>query len=355
MNRPRVLVFSLAYFPFVGGAEVAVKELVERLSGDFEFDLITANLAGGFWPKYFFPLTAYREARRRQRRRAYDLVWAIMANQAGMAATLFKKSFPDVPFLLTLQEGDDLKALSYRLRLLGPKIFGVFRRADRIQAISHYLARWVKQMGAVCPIDVIPNGVDLDSFQLLAVSDQAQKEKTIITASRLVRKNGVDILIRALAFLPFDVKLQILGTGPQEAALKSLTDRLKLAPRVSFLGQVEPSLVGQYLIRGSVFARPSRSEGLGNSFLEAMAAGLPVIGTVVGGIPDFLRHGETGWLCRAEDPRDLAEKIKFVLDPENRGEVSRIARAGQKLAREKYNWEIVASRMKTLFYKLIDD
>src|SRR3989344_3636803 len=165
MPPPRILIFSLAYFPFIGGAEVAVKEITDRLP-EFEFEIISADVKN-FWSKYFYPFGAYRQAVRQHQTRPYALIWAIMANQAGMAAALFKQRFPTVPFLLTLQEGDDLDSLNYRLRLLGPRLLCVFRRADSITAISNYLARWARRMGARCPIMVVPNGVDLEKFSAL--------------------------------------------------------------------------------------------------------------------------------------------------------------------------------------------
>ena len=303
----RIVIFSLAYYPFVGGAEVAIKELTDRLP-DYKWELVTVNLnnsqaaeevigdvevfrlPGGLLGKYLFPWRAVRWAVRRQRETPYDLVWAMMANQAGMTGALFKRQFKQVPFLLTLQEGDNLNSPAYRLRLWGPRWFRVFQLADHIQVISKYLATWARQMGATCPVTVIPNGVDLNKFQTNANDQNARLEKIIITTSRLVKKNGVDILIQALTFLPDNVKLQIVGSGEEEAALKNLTNSLKLSSRVSFLGSIANSQVPGYLAQADVFCRPSRSEGLGNSFLEAMATGLPVVATPVGGIPDFLQY-----------------------------------------------------------------
>ena len=348
MSRPRVLIFSLAYLPFVGGAEVAVKELTDRLGENFEFEIISADIRN-FWSKYLFPFWASRQAGRQHQLRKYDLVWAIMANQAGMAGSLFKKAHPEIPFLLTLQEGDDLDSFSYRLRLLAPRLFGVFTRPDQIQAISNYLVDWAKKMDARCPITVIPNGVDLTKFK----SREDNQGKVIITTSRLVKKNGIDSLIRALAFLRSDVRLQILGVGPEEMALKKLANGLKLAPRVSFLGQVKSTEVGRYLAHASLFARPSRSEGLGNSFLEAMAAGLPVIATPVGGIPDFLKEGETGWFCEVDNPRSIAEKVKFILAPENQGQVAQVVSNAQKMVYDSYDWNKLSDKFAGLLRQML--
>ena len=245
MSRPRILIFSLAYFPFVGGAEVAVKEITDRLS-EYEFEIIHADIRN-FWSKYFYPFWAYRRAVRQHREKNYDLVWAIMANQAGMAAARFKRHFPAVPFLLTLQEGDDLNSFGYRLRLLFPRFFRVFHLADHIQVISNYLGGWARQMGATCPITVVPNGVDLSSFQVLGSSVQEKKEKIIIHTGRLVRKNGLDTLIESLRFLNPEIKLQILGGGVEEKILKLEARSYHLEARMEFIDHIPPVQVISYL------------------------------------------------------------------------------------------------------------
>ena len=383
--QKRLLIFSLAYQPFVGGAEVAVKEITDRLP-DYDFDLLTVNLdrqqkatekigAVSVYrsnsPKYFFPLAACLLAVKLHQKNKYDAIWSIMANQAGLAAALFKRCFPRVPWLLTLQEGDDLNSLAYRLRLLAPRWFGVFKLADQIQVISNYLSAWARRMGATAPISVVPNGVDVSNFQVLASSFQFKdnENKIIITTSRLVKKNGVDTLIEAMQFLPNNVRLQILGTGPKERSLRKLVSRLNLDGRIKFFGQVSPNEIPNYLASADIFVRPARSEGLGNSFLEAMAAGVPIVGTPVGGIPDFLHdpqwQGEslpfgkdlpleqTGWFCEVGNPKSVAEKIKYILEPANFDQIQAVIHNARELITQKYDWGGIAQKMAQIFAKLV--
>jgi len=234
----------------------------------------------------------------------------------------------------------------------------VFTKADYIQAISNYLADWARNMGAKALVEVVPNGVDLNNLKskISNLKNADKNSKVIITTSRLVRKNGIDTLIKAMAELRVqhrmsNIKLQILGDGPDEKKLKDLAKELKVDDIVQFLGHIEPEYVYEYLTVADIFVRPSRSEGLGSSFLEAMGAGLPIIGTKMGGIPDFLKDGETGLFCKVDDPKDLAEKIKKLMMDEDLAR--RIAENGRRLVLEKYDWNDIAQRMEEIFAKLL--
>lgn len=382
MNK-RILIFSLAYFPFVGGAEVAVKEIADRLGGEFEFEMLTVNLDGGQaaeekmgnilvrrigrgkLAKYFFPFTAYRLAKKLQKENKFDAIWAVMANQAGLAALFFKWGLPKVQYLLTLQEGDSERDIWIRTWFIRPLYKMIYRRADRIQAISGFLAERAKKMGAKCRIDTIPNGVETANFNLpneqtknearriiLQSLHLPQDAKIVVTASRLVKKNGVGDLISAFKFLPSKANLLVIGQGDLNSELKYLSRQEKVSERVHFLGNKNHIELPGFLWGSDVFCRPSLSEGLGNAFLEAMAAGLPVVGTNVGGIPDFLKDGETGLFCRPNDPKDIADKIKMIFD--NFELAKKMAKNGQELARAggRYDWTTIIAQMKNIFDEL---
>jgi len=183
-----------------------------------------------------------------------------------------------------------------------------------------------------------------------------KEKKIIITTSRLVYKNGVDVLIKAAAELKkmapeIKFKIKIIGAGSEEKKLKNLANKLKVDDIVQFFGHIKQEKVYDYLAEADIFVRPSRTEGLGSSFLEAMGAGLPIIGTQAGGISDFLKDGETGLFCKVDDPKDLAEKIKKLMTDEDLAR--RIAENGRRLVLEKYDWNDIAKRMKNLLSHII--
>ncbi len=390
MKPRRILIFSLVYYPrFIGGAEVAVKEITDRISADkdgIEFDMITLRKhapafervgnvnvyrvgipwrgkntkSGKIFPLsklLYMPLAALK-AISLQRKNPYDATWPIMASYAGVAAFLFKKIFPKVPMVLTIQEGDNFER---RTGIFGIFFRKIFKSADQIQVISHFLADWSRKMGAICPITVVPNGVDVELFSRAIDSSTATKLKDsvgkkdgdifLITTSRLVLKNAVTDVIKALEYLPLNVKFLILGTGPLEADLKTQVAtapaEFKLPERVIFLGFVPHTEMPKYLSISDIFIRPSLTEGLGNSFLEAMAANIPVIATPVGGIPDFLVDGQTGLFCEVSNPKSIAQKVeKLIKDRESR---DFIVTNAKRMVQEEYSWSYVVTEMMKVF------
>jgi len=371
-----ILIFSVAYFPFVGGAEIAVKEITDRI-GDFSFDMITLNLegkqcarekignvmvyrigSGKNIDKILYPFFAYIKARRLHKIKKYSAVWSIMASYSGFAALFFKMSSPKIPFLLTLQEGDPILEIRKKIGLLYPLFKRIFLKADFIQAISNYLANWAESLGGK-KIEVVPNGVDFEKF---TVSDSRVRQNirevlglrsddfVVISTSRLVVKNGLGDLIMSLKFLPQDIKLLLLGQGEYQKYLENIVSTSKLQDRVKFLGKVDYNKLPQYYLAADVFARPSLSEGMGNSFIEAMAVGLPVIGTAVGGIPDFLINKKTGLFCNTRDPKDLASKILIIKNDSKLAE--ELVQSAREYIRGKYEWKNISFKIESIFKQL---
>lgn len=382
-GKRRVLIFSTQYFPHVGGAEIAVKEITDRLL-DYDFDMITAkgtgNLAdferignvsvcrvgmGSRYDKYLLPVLGFFAARRLSARNSYSFIWSIMASYAGLAASLFRV-VSGIKMVLTVQEGDDeehLKRFVFNNDLLYKIIVRpihrfVFKTADKITAISQDLARRASRSGARAIPQVIPNGVDIGKFRKREAADHETKkrlgikegDKVVISVSRLAKKNGMPDLVKAFKKvcekMP-QVKLVICGAGEEESELRKTAVNLGLGQRVIFAGLVKHSELPPYLWLSDCFVRPSLSEGLGNVFLEAMAAEVPVIGTPVGGIPDFLVDKETGLFCEPGNPADIAEKIMLILA--DRDLAGRLKNNGLNLVRERFEWDLIAEKMRMVF------
>ena len=137
----------------------------------------------------------------------------------------------------------------------------------------------------------------------------------IVASGTLNRRKAYDVLLESLGLLSAQgVKFALLlaGTGPERPALEALSQRLGLAERVQFLGDVDD--VPALLATACLFAHPSKMEGLSNSILEAMAAGLPVVASSAGGNAEIVEDGVTGLLVPPGRPEPLAEAIRRLLD-----------------------------------------
>lgn len=388
----KVLIFSLSYFPkHVGGAEVAIKEKTDRMP-DIEFHLVCLRYDSllpkdeqignvhvhriGFsrpdpsmaelrrFPlhlnRYLYQFTAAFYALALHKRLRFDATWAMMAHSCGVPAAVFKLFRPRIPFVLELQEGDPPAHIERLARPVWPLFSRAFTSADAVSVISTFLGAWAQRRGFAGSVVLVPNGVDTSNFareqaseDIAAVRERLgrkQGDVLLITTSRLVHKNALDDVISALPLLPERVSFAILGIGPDEEMLRSLATRLGVSDRVRFVGQVGHADMPTYLKAADIFIRPSRSEGMGNSFIEAMAAGVPVIATQEGGIADFLFDERvnpgvpmTGWAVPKDSPAAIAEAVQRITsDPEH---VRSVVQTARRMAAEKYDWDTIAHHM----------
>ncbi|MFH9551257.1 glycosyltransferase family 4 protein [Streptomyces sp. NPDC051445] len=208
----------------------------------------------------------------------------------------------------------------------------------------------------------LPPGVDEKVFHPGSGGEEVRARlgltdrPVVVCVSRLVPRKGQDTLIRAmpgiLAAEP-EAVLLIVGGGPYEKDLRRLAREHGVADAVRFTGSVPWSELPAHYGAGDVFAMPCRTrrggldvEGLGIVYLEASATGLPVVAGDSGGAPDAVLDGETGWVVRGGSPADAAERIVALLgDAELR---RRMGERGRAWVEEKWRWDLLAEKLKTL-------
>jgi len=392
----KIIIFSLAYYPNnVSGAEAAIKEITDRINpNDIEFHMVTLRYDSvlpkveklgnvlihrigltaknptfedlGKLPldlnKPLYQFLAPLKAFFLHRKYKYDAVWAMMAHSAGVPAVIFKMTHPKVKYILTLQEGDPTEYIEKVMRPLWPLFKRAFIKVDVVQPISAYLANWAKRRGVEnSRIELIHNGAnprDLsDSVSEAELEEIRQKlgKKTgqiyLVNTARLVHQKANDDVIRAMPMLPEYVRFLIVGDGPDREMIKKLVEELKLKDRVIFVGRVDRSQVTKYRRVSDIFVCPSRSEGLGNAFLSAMASRLPVVATQEGGLAEFIFDAKrnpdkptTAWVVDKDSPDQIAEAVKDILaNPEK---VKKITETARKMVLEEYNWDVVAKEMR---------
>ena len=401
----RVLIFSLTYRPYIGGAEVAIKEITDRMDPtEYEFDMITlrfdsklpeveqvgnvtvyrigatvenAKVSDRNLPtilkraKLLFPLTSLWKALSLHRAHAYDMTWAMMANYAAFGALFFKYAHPSVPYYLELQDGNSLSQVKSRqpiLAVLWLIYKRIYLKADLIKAISTFIEKLAREIGYKGPVVVIPNAVDTEKFSapvsgqmLWELKNKYGKEHGdvyLFTASRLVLSRGVEDVIRALPHLPNNVKFLIAGEGDDREKLEEIAKKAEVQKRVIFAGHVGHDELPALFKMCDVFVRPSIIEGFGNAFVEAFAAGIPVVATPVGGIVDFLydpwkdpEYPSTGIFCEVRDPLSIAKAVRAYLDDPVL--IATIVKNAKALAIQKYDWNIIARDMKAKVFDVL--
>jgi len=207
-------------------------------------------------------------------------------------------------------------------------------------------------------ITVINNGIDLSEFTDINEEERILKRKELGLYSgpilgmiaRLSDVKGQDILIHAMPEILRKVssaKLLLVGQGKMEESWKSLVQGLGLEDEVIFLPVI--SKTAQILKALDLFVVPSRQEGFGLSAIEAMAMGLPVVASKVGGIPDIIEDGKTGFLVAAENSQELSRKIIEVL--KDIAKAKRVALAGQSSVRKRFSLKEMTEKTLEVYKK----
>ncbi|MEA2054534.1 MAG: glycosyltransferase family 4 protein [Candidatus Thermoplasmatota archaeon] len=224
-------------------------------------------------------------------------------------------------------------------------------KADKIIAVSEAAKKFMSYFTQK-DIVVIPNGVSIKKFNLMD-KDIARKktglngDPIILYVGRLVPKKGVDVLILSMREVIKNYPhalLVISGTGKMLPLLKTLVRIAGLDKNVLFLGFVEDPLLPYFYNSADVFVLPSiTAESFGIVLLEAMASGVPVISTKVGGIAEVLEDGKYGILVEPNSPGKLAKGIIELLDDKNLRR--NMAKKGRKKVERDYSWNNIGKKI----------
>ena len=205
------------------------------------------------------------------------------------------------------------------------------RAADRVVVTSQAVADYLVMRHGVDRgrLRIIPNAIDVDRF---APARPARREKGLIVfVGRLAPEKRLDVLVAAAASVP-GARLLLIGDGPERDRLARQAAATGVP--LELAGTVPNTEVAAWLARAEIFALPSAYEGQPKALLEAMACGLPVVGSDVTGIRDIVRHGETGWLVTAGDAGALAVALGTLSDDPALRE--RLGRAGRTAVQQRY-------------------
>jgi teichuronic acid biosynthesis glycosyltransferase TuaC len=260
-----------------------------------------------------------------------DIIICSWLSPFGTYAKYFKARF-NIPVFL-IPEGDDL--LIYPNKYSGWNIVKEILNTycERIICSSKFMFEQASLKYGLKNSVRISNGYDHEKFFYIEKNPITKGKINLICVGYMDYVKGQDILIQAMTKLDKRFELTLIGNGTLRLKLEQMVRDLKLEKRVFFIGFKAPEKLASFYHAADIFCLASRSEGFGISILEAMACGLPVVGSDAGGIPEKIITGKNGYIAQAENVNDFAEKIKKA--SETKWDHDWIAAQVQN----DYNWE----------------
>ena len=366
------------YPPLGGGASNATYYLLKEFSqiDDITIDLITSSATNEFEEEklndsihiYKLPLSkkslhywtqreiisysrqAYKYIKKLKKQGRYDLIHAFFGIPCGAIAYRFRK---EIPYIVSLR-GSDVpgfnERFSFQYIFLKPIIKRVWKSAVAVIANSQGLKELALETDRNAKIGVIYNGVNVEDFS--PRNERENGDIIILSVARLIKRKGIDDLIRAVPAIVKahkNIKLIIIGEGNIENELKALAQKLKVSKYIDFLGYVPPNEISNYYSSSDIFVLPSKNEGMSNTVLEAMASGLPIVTTDTGGTQELI--DENGIIIPSEEPDAISKAVLNLINNdklrENMGMKSR------KIA-ESMSWKNVAQNYFEMHKEIIN-
>lgn len=364
-NQGKVLIATGIYPPDLGGPATMLKDLVRSLGQrGFEVKVLTyADKASrgpqseketvyrvyrSFWqyPWFFWKMWEMSSWA--------DVVYVTDIYSVGLFAYWLKK-MTDKKYIIRFA-GDSAwetaagrgwtddyisdfieKKYDERIEILKHRRKKVLMGADKVIAVSNFMSGLAKKIGVLSSkISVVYNAIDFFTDQ---AKWQKPDNKTLVFAGRLVPWKGVAMLIQCVADLRKkhpEIKLEILGDGPQEIFLKKMVDELDVASHVSFRGRVSEEESHQIFAQSAVFVLNTNYEGLSHSILNAWRVGVPIITTMAGGNVELIKNKENGLVAPYNDKVAWVLAIDQILTDRSLGEK---LSAGGRASLGRFKWQ----------------
>ncbi|TFD95760.1 glycosyltransferase [Jeotgalibacillus sp. R-1-5s-1] len=231
------------------------------------------------------------------------------------------------------------------------------KKADVICSTSHVMAKETNKYTNK-KVFVTPFGVDMSHFR--PIEDVSKPEGfTVGTVKALSDKYGIADLIKAFSIVSKkhpsqSMNLLIVGDGEQRNEYEELAKELSVDAQTTFTGRVHHTEVPQYINKMDVFGVPSTedSESFGVAAVESMACGVPVVVSDVGGLPEVVKDGETGYVVQKQSPEQLAEKIEFLMLNQDQARI--MGQKGIEHVKNTYDWTLNAKGMTELYRQTLN-
>ncbi len=312
--------------------------------------------------------SASRAARRLARTGRFDVVhvhWPIPHAIPGFAARRAGR----IPLVSTFH-GVELTWTRRQLPFLVPFLRRVIRRSDAVTANSSYTVSMIREVhdraveripfGATVTAEAA-DGRDASAAGVRGGHARGRNESApfqLLFVGRLVERKGLAVLLEALAGIVdrHAVRLRVVGAGPARESLERRARALGVDHVVQFEGFVPDDVLAEAYRTADLFVLPAvydakgDVEGLGVVLVEAAASGLPAVASDAGGIPDVVRHGETGFLVPPGDPGALAAAVVQALADRDR--LRRMGEAAKRHAAREFSWDVITERLVSLYRRV---
>ncbi len=366
----RILMLNYEYPPLGGGAGNANFYLLREFAkyDNLTIDLVTSSVSGSRKETFSknisvhyldigkkgnahyqtnkdlltYSFRAYFYAKKITRLSHYDLVHAFFGIPCGYLAKNLK-----LPYIVSLR-GSDVPFYNKRFEKLDRLFFQrmsrqIWRNARSVVTNSEGLKQLALKTYPQQNIDVIWNGVDTERFTPLP-KEKPRDKISLVSTGRLIQRKGYHYLIQALEGMD-EFELVLIGDGNMTEELKSLARKLQVD--VSFVGKQNRDQVISHLRRADIFVLPSSNEGMSNSLLEAIACGLPVIVTDVGGSQELVKGN--GYIVEKENPTALTTALQKYA--QNRDLLSAHGKVSREMALS-LSWQQVSQQYLDLYSKI---
>ena len=373
------LKIGITCYPSVGGSGVVGTELgkllaergheihfitsglpfrLNKVYPNIYFHEVTVNQYSVFqYPPYDLAL-ASKMAEVAQREKL-DILHVHYAIPHAICAYLAKQMIGENIKIVTTLHGTDITILGSDPSLNNLIRFGI-EQSDVVTAVSHSLIEETYELiSTQKEIQTVYNFIDervyfqRDMSQLRKEYGIQEDEKVLIHISNFRKVKRVQDVVKSFALIVKQVKAKLLlvGDGPEFCTIVQLVKHLGIENQVLFLGKQDN--VAELLAMSDLMLLLSEKESFGLVLLEAMACGVPCIGTHTGGIPEVIQHGETGYICEIGDTEGVAQQAMLLLQDDVLH--SRIAKRSMQVVNEQFGSEQIISQYEAIYYDILRD
>jgi glycosyltransferase involved in cell wall biosynthesis len=375
--RPSLLLLNYEFPPLGGGAGRGTYNLAQQLARKgYEVDVLTSKAPGqaareriegftvhrvaswrkgvhdcGFRGAITFLLFAVPAFLRLTRSKNYIVLHYYFGLPTGMLQWLPGRH-RKIPYIVSLR-GSDVPgydrfntSLEFFHRLLLPVTRSIWHKASKVVALSEPLKQTALEAVPDADIAVIANGIESEKFYNANTRSGDSSTVRLICVSRLIERKGIQHLLRALKVMQHPVHLSIVGEGNYQQQLIELATEYEVADKVTFHGYCPRERLVDLYSASDIFVLPTMAESFGLVFIEAMACGVPIIGTRVGGVPDIVLE-DNGILVEPGDYLAVRRAIdELAGDPQRRAAMGEACR---RRVIEHYSWMTVADKYEQCY------